>query len=339
MKKYDAVDWLKGILSIFIVMIHTDFLYGKLYPILRIAVPVFFIISAFFAFVKIDQANDWKEKDDRVFNITKRYMKLYFFWFIVLLPITLYSRQYFEVGFVKGSIQIVKKFFTGSTFQGSWYIMACVIGLWTVYGLSKRLGNFYLCLIGIVLYLFATICSKYSGLIYSIPNVGSVYMKFTEVFGLPYNNFIIAIPYFIIGKILAEHKDKAYNLKMCVTGAWISLILLMIEFGLVTGEDFFVKSCDCLFMLAPIAIFIVMATFSLQWRNKYSAYIRKMSTIIYCSHMSIIVILRIVLTKLGVADYYNILLFLLASVISITGSLIILKLEQNKKFKWLNYAY
>ena len=44
----NAIDMMKLILSIFVVLIHSEVNLGMFTPFLRIAVPLFFIISSFF---------------------------------------------------------------------------------------------------------------------------------------------------------------------------------------------------------------------------------------------------------------------------------------------------
>ena len=55
-KNYDILDLTKLILSIMIVAIHTSLLPTVLYPWLRLAVPLFFIISSFFLFNKVNNS-------------------------------------------------------------------------------------------------------------------------------------------------------------------------------------------------------------------------------------------------------------------------------------------
>ena len=46
-KNYDSIDLLKIILSVLIVQIHSDFYLPWMKPYVRLAVPLFFIISAY----------------------------------------------------------------------------------------------------------------------------------------------------------------------------------------------------------------------------------------------------------------------------------------------------
>ncbi len=60
MKKVNSVyDLLKIVLSIMIVLIHTKILPNILYPWLRIAVPLFFVMSSYFLFSKLNMLIKW----------------------------------------------------------------------------------------------------------------------------------------------------------------------------------------------------------------------------------------------------------------------------------------
>lgn len=56
-KNYDILDLIKFVFSIMIVAIHTELLPNILYPWLRLAVPLFFIISSFLLFSKINKSS------------------------------------------------------------------------------------------------------------------------------------------------------------------------------------------------------------------------------------------------------------------------------------------
>ena len=69
---YPSLDILKAALALFFVAIHTGILNDSLYPILRIAVPSFFIISGFFAFRKIGSGASSREQGTLCLGIVKR---------------------------------------------------------------------------------------------------------------------------------------------------------------------------------------------------------------------------------------------------------------------------
>ncbi|MCD7763658.1 MAG: hypothetical protein LUI14_10790 [Lachnospiraceae bacterium] len=92
-KNYDAVDISKLILSLMVVALHTSFLEGFANPILRLAVPIFFIYSGFFFFYKDSQVN---EENKPLKKLVVRNVKLYAAWFLVLLLPTNYLKSYFD---------------------------------------------------------------------------------------------------------------------------------------------------------------------------------------------------------------------------------------------------
>lgn len=96
-KKYDCVDAAKLVMSLFVVAIHANLFNQALFPTIRLAVPVFFIFTGFFTFSKINKMPFGNRKHG-LWKIEKRYMQLYLFWFAVLLPFTLYNRQYHTYG-------------------------------------------------------------------------------------------------------------------------------------------------------------------------------------------------------------------------------------------------
>lgn len=104
LKNYDVLDLTKLVLSIMIVAIHTSLFPNILYPWLRLAVPLFFIISSFLLFSKVNNVS-LTEKDIVVKNYIIRQLKLYLFWFIILLPLTVIIRKEWIIG---GGVILIK---------------------------------------------------------------------------------------------------------------------------------------------------------------------------------------------------------------------------------------
>lgn len=120
------IDILKYIMSLFIIMIHIG--YSHDYPIIRVAVPVFFIISSYLFFSKINKVGE-KEWSQILINFIIRAFKLYIFWFIVLLPVTIVERRWYLLDFYGIIEQLIVGVLFKSTFLASWYISAYVIGI------------------------------------------------------------------------------------------------------------------------------------------------------------------------------------------------------------------
>ena len=87
-KNLDAADVLKFVLSILIVSTHTSLFEGYITPLVRLAVPAFFMISGYFFFSKINSCDSIEKQRAYLKKSVSHNLKLYLFWFILLLPLT-----------------------------------------------------------------------------------------------------------------------------------------------------------------------------------------------------------------------------------------------------------
>lgn len=149
----DSFDLSKLILSLLVITIHIPLLSDYLNPIARIAVPLFFMMSSYFFFGKINAAPK-QERSNALKQFLLRNIKLYVFWFIVLLPITLYLRNYFADGFLTGLLRFLQDLLFYSTFRASWYITALCISVTIICFLSNKISNRVLLAISFVFFIF-----------------------------------------------------------------------------------------------------------------------------------------------------------------------------------------
>lgn len=339
-KQYPCIDAAKLIMSLFVVAIHT-YLFGEaLYPTIRLAVPVFFIFTGFLSFTKLNLASGSAGRKT-LWDIEKRYLQLYIFWFIVLLPATIDARQYNMYGLRELIGVFFRDLIWGSTFRGSWYLMACMLGVAIVYFLSEKTKNNRVILLslGAVFYIFATCTSKYSGILGEHPRFSEWYWNLQNLIERPYNNVFISIFYLVIGKMIAEQQFKFVTKEKSLIGFIICYIGLLCEFYLAKRQPWFYYICDCWFMLAPTAVFFVLFVLQLDCKIKHSATMRKMSTIIYCSHFAIIIPVSEVLSVFGITDNNGVFLYSLTLLCAIALSMLILKLEKKDKLKFLKYSH
>ena len=144
---------LKYVLSMLIVATHTSLFEGYITPLVRLAVPAFFMISGYFFFSRINSCSSRQQQTAYLKKSVMHNLKLYLFWFILLLPLTLYIRQYHTMGLWKGLLHLVRDFCFGSTFQSSWYIIALITGFTIVLLLSYKLPQSALVILGVVFYI------------------------------------------------------------------------------------------------------------------------------------------------------------------------------------------
>ena len=288
---YDAkYDILKFFLSIAIVAIHSSLFPMLLYPWLRIAVPIFFMITAFFLFSKLYNAPIYKEKKI-ILNFVRRNVRLYISWFVILLPITLYVRKslYFGNDIIDNIWNIITSFVFSSTFIASWYISASVIGVLIVYYLCKFIKNdYFVFLISFALFCVVSIQSSYSSIIVGT-FFGDLINKYLELFGSLVCSWPAAVLWIFLGKCFAE---KKINISFKYMHIIICILLLYLEWRYVMNLDGAYNN-DSYFLLFPLCMFLfdkIVKNKKIDW--DYSYILRRVSTVIYVSHGSIVPVIN-----------------------------------------------
>lgn len=151
-KNYNSLDLGKFIAALFVVAIHAHPFSGlvetiMIYGFARLAVPFFFIVSSFLFFRRNPVGKD-------LLHFLKRLLLLYFLWAIFAIPL-FYIYHTPPYGSPISIGQLVYGFFSGSTYPGSWFLMAlmqCVLIIWL---LSLRLDDVVLLIISVVCFAFA----------------------------------------------------------------------------------------------------------------------------------------------------------------------------------------
>jgi len=289
-QKNDAkYDLIKFFLSLLVLAIHSTLYPMVLYPWLRIAVPLFFIMSSNFVFLKLREAS--KEKQKVILKkFIVRNLQLYLCWFIILLPITVYIRKelFFFNGFFENTLTVLKSIFFGSTFVASWFIMATIIGVLIIYLLSKLLRKDYLVfLISLFAFCVVTLASSYTDII-SDTFIFTAINKYIDIFGGLVCSFPAALFWVFIGKLFAEQKIKIKSRSLLISLIICSCIALFVEWKFVMSLDGSYNN-DSYFMLAPLCILLFLGVEKIKpiyWKN--SVYFKRASTIIYVVHGSLL---------------------------------------------------
>lgn len=328
-KVNSVYDVLKIVLSIMIVLIHAKVLPNILYPWLRLAVPLFFVMSSFFLFSKLNKETDTLKQQEIIKVFVLRNLKLYLIWFIILLPITLDIKKYFvDYSFVKGIIVLLRDFLFSSTFAASWYIMALVLGVLLIYYSSRKVRNYLLLIIAMLVYFLITLTSTYQ---FAFLN-GKLLYYYKLMIVAPHNSFLVGLIWIMIGKLFAEKRIN-YNQKINLLIIILSLVMLFLEWTLVKNMVN-VVSKDCYFMLIPLTISVFYYIVNIKpFFFEQSLLLRKISTVMYVLHMSMIYILN---NYLMIDNKIFILLIVIITGILLT---IIIDYLSKKWLKFLKYAY
>lgn len=112
-RNFDSVDAAKFVLSILVVAIHSYPFDGYAVffnPILRTAVPLFFLISSYFFFNHHKYLSDLEERVLHIEKYVSRNLRLYLFWMLVFLMPTIRYRQWFSNGILNGLVLWTRSF-------------------------------------------------------------------------------------------------------------------------------------------------------------------------------------------------------------------------------------
>ena len=339
----EKFDFLRLILVALVAGIHLSHTGFIARPVFRIAVPLFFIISSYLFFLRQHSLTSHENRKQSLIRYVKRILKLYLFWFIVLLPVTIDCRGWTTNVNIYTVIDIVRGFLFGSTFKASWFLMASVIGVTIVWYLAERkVKDAWIIALGIVAYVVCCLVSNYHGLCEKIPYFTKMYRGYCFWFTEPYNSFPVAILFVAIGKVLAQHK---FHIPQGTLKVAIGVLLLCLygEYFLTTHYELVIKD-DCFFSLPPLSLCLFMLIGQNRPRHigLDTLTMRSLSVIIYCCHNSIAYVLAQQFRSIGIKIDSGLELFVLYLLTMATASLlgyIILKLEKRKPFGLLKYSH
>lgn len=335
-------DYCKFFLSLMVAAIHSNLLPNYLYPWLRLAVPMFFIMTGYFLFQKVAAANSLVEKKKCLISFVKRNLKLYLFWFLALLPFTLYIRKWFSRGILLGFMYFLRSLLFSSTFRASWYLMACVIGAILLFFLSQKLSNKMLLGMTGCIYLLVCLWSGYSFLYDECTVIRKIMKAYRTVFTAPNNSFPVALFWMSCGKCFADGDfDRlsavASTFLRKTTAIAICSVALYAEFRIVClyGGSL---TCDGYIMLAPLAVTAFSCVKSVFVpANARALVLRKSSTILYAMHATVASGISYLLKKCGYhrGEY----VFILTVLLCFAVCYVILRMEKTDRFKWLKYSH
>lgn len=306
------------------------------FPWVRIAVPIFFVLSSFFLWTKLnaDRAN----ADHTVKRFLLRDLKLYWAWFLALLPVTLYINRYFTKGLWNGLKEIAIGFFFGSTFRASWFLSALIISVLIIYIASKKLSNKILFISGLSINILCCLMFAYGGL-WSSRNWMTI---LRNAYPFPMcNSFPVALVWIVMGKLLAENRNRLLAIRHPFVGFGVSCVFLWLEHRLVTDLNWVIAN-DCYILLIPTVFFAVICMLRSDIAIPNAKFLRSASTVIYCSHYSVCFVEGAVIRALGfdlMGTIGGTLQFICAVLTGILMTFVFKQLETVKGFRWVKYFY
>lgn len=325
LKLMPGLDVLKFSMAFLVVAIHAEAvnayenLYAVIHPLTDIAVPLFFVISSFLVFSKIRISNNSHEI---LQHFLKRLSILYIFWMLIQFPLVIYTRNYLNYDIIILPYYIIRDIIFCSTFHGSWFLSALVVGVYIVFFLSKYFTDKYI-------WILPSLISIYIYYYDLFPlNWQYLYHWYTNVFQTPLNSFPVSLIWIVCGYILSNSRI------LKSISSWNSsalIIIFIISWALNITQSWDMRLCMVL------SLFIL----SFNWKINYKPihkYMRQSSILIFITHFIFISFFRFLFPQIKWLQQGPILYVILIISCLIT-SFIILKLKDYKIFSWLKYSY
>ncbi len=336
-KEYNSIDILKFVLSIFVLLIHSKIDKTVISPLLRIAVPEFFVISAYLFFAKVAFLTDETKKRSALKRLVKRNLLLYLFWVIIQLPIIIYGHHFHVKFFTKGIWATLKIIVLGQAFTGSWYIVTLIIGTILIYYASKKISAGWLVVLTLPFYILCCFTTNYRGVFGEnslLIQFNTLYENVTQCIfntSLPGGLFWIAV-----GNYMAKRPIRIKTDVLNIILVFL-LMLIAIERYLIVK---FGWQCldDCYFTLIFLCPVLLLLVKRYQFTFKSNFKFREMSTLIFVTHGSCGRIVGFIL-KMAPQHLQNEFIKVGITIVAVmVVGILFLKLRDRLKIKVLEFA-
>lgn len=327
-KVYKGIDLSKFILAIFVVAIHTHPFESIQNPefkliwftLLNLAVPYFFIASGFFLFIKLSNHADFSSRLKVVKTYTIRIIKLYIYWTILFLPITIWDLANNQLPISKDAVSFFRGFLLiGENFYSwpLWYLLSMIISLIIIYFLMlKKVKLQTIFIISVILFIIAVTVNQLISLESFNPILISVKDIISKSFGTA--RLFTGMVYIMIGAMFATQKIRFTNLHY--------LIAILVGISLQLYRKPIISPLA--FVLLPTLLFSLSKQLNLE-TLKSPYFFRKGSTVLYFTHMLVFFLFTYLFKEFR---YYGWDAFLVSVLIPIALTPLISKLEHRIPF-------
>lgn len=206
--------------------------------------------------------------------------------------------------------------------------------------MSKWLSDRAIVLVSFLVYCICCLYTNYYGLIQNSETLVWVHDNYCRIFCSFCNSFPVALIWLSLGKLFCKRDFSVGSKKT----TWILLPLCM---TLLYLEQYWIlklgisKSNNCYFMLILVCCLIFYLLLQGTFSCRYAALLRKISTIIYASHASVMMLTgffsRRILSLSGVGEEISTLLITIAMCDCL--ALLLLRLERVRGFTWLRFSH
>lgn len=215
MQKYNSIDLAKFFCSLLVVAIHVPPISGFVYEnvkydfvrhcFARIAVPLFFVISGFLLFKKVDI---YALSLDPIKKYLRKIIRLYFIWYIIYTPLLLSGYWHNGRSFVIDSFVYIRNFFLIGDLH-LWYLQALIVSVALLaFLLYKKISLKKIALLVTLLYIIGVLGDSWYGIISpfksKIPGFMFAIKCYKILFVNIYNAFFEGLFFIFIGLCFAH---------------------------------------------------------------------------------------------------------------------------------------
>ena len=345
-RQYNAIDIMKVIMALLVVMIHKPF-FSPEHPfakyiseevIAALAVPFFFIVSSFLCFKKM---NGTKADNKKFIDFEKRLLILYIVWTIIYIPASLIKFYGIRLEgmtfklFLSALMEIAKKFFLSSSFVHLWYVNTLMLSVALLFLMRKKLSD--KAVLGIAFAAFS-VSNLFPYLYPAVPSLEAFAEACPPILSYVFGKGLLCTA---AGMFLSDKDLKSDQVKLSLAPIALVVLILFSVFSyeyrntaIDTVRYFLVVSCS-------VSIFIMCRDLRLKDSGVYKT-LRNYSSLIYFTHMLMISeIFELIAETTGIpAFYYNKpLIYLTTILFAVIVSTVIILLGKTRCFKWMKYLY
>lgn len=291
---YNLLDAVKLVCALLVAAIHVPPLssvnwvlnFGVVNCAARIAVPFFFVSSAYFVFLKAYDSKTCAIDKRAVLKYVLRILRLYAIWSVIYMPFAYINSG--STNFLKFSPYYALGFFCGTSYGHLWYLGAVIYAYLILLALlSLRIKPRTIAVFSLTLYCLGVLTQSWYGLIEPLthyPQVHSALLFLKSVFGTARNGLCEGLLFIMIGMFFAVRPFKL-SVKRAVLFLALSFFLLCAEvFAL--AKLGWIREYDMYIGLIPTVFFLFYVSITVKLPDSpiYKK-IRTLSSLIYYIHM------------------------------------------------------
>ena len=335
----------KFILALLVVAIHVEPFSGDLafYTnncLARIAVPSFFVLSAYFLFDKLIN-NDW---DAKIFWKNQKHLaKYYGIWLLLHSPVVL-TRLWETATDIPNYIWlVVQAVCLKGPYGALWFLPATMMAVALVYWIGKKCGPYVCLVISFPLFFFAALETEYFGLIEDIAWMEVVNNGLVAVFGWLANGLTFGFFFCSIGYYIAYTKNKNRTIQIDMIKLVLAAILLFVETTIVRDYKLAVSYGAMLFLI-PTVYYIVQILLRLPKTTDSNfiakaRFLQNLSLLIYPMHFAIMELMEFFLRDNKTYMSNTVLQYIVVCTINLILGALIIYLGEKKNLKVAKALY